>query len=177
MTRFPLSALCRIATFPVAGYIVRERDRLSVSATVLPDAARATVRSYFLPEDLDRVRTIECDPLPVSDLPFRGTARCLGLDLPDVSLAAAITFDHVIAAREPLAPALLFHELVHAVQYRLLGVREFARLYVRGLLFEGGYDGIPLERCAYELGCRFEIAGAPFDVAGEIREWIACGCF
>jgi hypothetical protein len=31
---------------------------------------------------------------------------------------AAITFDHIIASRQPLTLTLLFHELVHAVQFR-----------------------------------------------------------
>jgi hypothetical protein len=112
------------------------------------------------------------DPLPIAEIPFRGAARHLGLDLPDVSLVAAITFDHVIASREPLTHAVLFHELVHAVQFRLLGVGAFARLYVRGLLLSGSYDGIPLERCAMELGYRFETERSPFEVEREVAEWI-----
>src|SRR2546429_7268300 len=43
----------------------------------------------------------------------------------------------------------LFHELVHAEQYRQLGVGRFAELYIRGFLSGGGYDGIPLEVNAY----------------------------
>jgi hypothetical protein len=89
-------------------------------------------------------------------LPFGATARRIGLDLPDISLVAAITFDRVIASRQPLTSALLFHELVHVVQFHLLGVSVLARLYIQGLLQSGGYDGIPLERCAGELDFRFE---------------------
>ena len=44
--------------------------------------------------------------------------------------------------------------MVHVLQYRLLGIEEFARLYVRGYL-HGGYDGTPLEVCAYQLDGRF----------------------
>ena len=46
----------------------------------------------------------------------------------------AITFDDVVVFHEPLTPQLVFHELVHVTQYRLLGIEEFARLYVRGYL-------------------------------------------
>jgi hypothetical protein len=71
-----------------------------------------------------------------------------------------------------LRPSLLFHELVHVVQFRLLGVQRFARLYTRGFLSTGSYLGIPLERCARDLESRFAIDPAPFDVAAEVTTWI-----
>ena len=59
--------------------------------------------------------------------------------------------------------------LVHVVQYRLLGIEEFARLYVRGYL-HGGYDGTPLEICAYQLDGRFIMGSVGFDVEAEGQE-------
>jgi len=156
---------------PVARYINGQCDHLEKMGTALSGLPRARLSAYFSRLDLDRVRTVEGDPLPIPALPFRDIARHLGLDIPDASLVAAITFDHIIASRQPLTPALLFHELVHVVQFRLLGVTAFARLYVRGLLLAGSYDGIPLERCATELAYRFE-TGSPFDVERVIAEWI-----
>jgi hypothetical protein len=98
--------------------------------------------------------------------------RRLGLDFPSTALIAAITFDHVIAAREALVPQLLFHELVHVVQYRLLGVNRFARLYVRGFLSRGAYSDIPLERCASALEQRFAWERSPFSVQDEVAAWV-----
>jgi hypothetical protein len=106
---------------PVARYISAQRDHLEKTGTAISLHPRAPLNDYFRPVDLDRVRIVERDPLPMPALPFSNTARRLGLDLPDVSLVAAITFDHIIASRQPLTSALLFHELVHAVQFRLLG--------------------------------------------------------
>ena len=40
---------------------------------------------------------------------------------------------------------LLFHELVHIVQYHQLGIPSFARHYVQGLLTHRAYEKIPLE--------------------------------
>jgi len=63
-------------------------------------------------------------------------------------------------------------------QYGKLGVEAFSRLYVRGFLSGGGYEGIPLERNAYMLGERYE--GAPerrFSVTDEVAQWIAEGRF
>ena len=84
---------------------------------------------------------------------------------------AAITFDDVVVFHDPLTPQLIFHEMVHVLQYRLLGIEEFARLYVRGYL-QGGYDGTPLEVCAYQLDGRFIMGSVGFDVEAEVQAWI-----
>ena len=122
--------------------------------------------------DLHRARVVHSDPLPIPDPPFYPQLRRLGLDFPSPAMTAAITLDYVIASRAPMSLSLLFHELVHLVQFRLLGVRTFSRLYVRGFLAGGSYHGIPLERCAFELGHRFETDGQPFDVELEVGNWI-----
>lgn len=75
---------------------------------------------------------------------------------------AAITFvDTVVVNRrfveEPTPVELLFHELVHAVQYEVLGAEAFIRRYVDGWAAGGfSYANIPLERMAYRLQADFE---------------------
>jgi hypothetical protein len=105
--------------------------------------------------------------------------RRLGLrNMPDLSAIAGITFMDVIVHSERLSDALLFHELVHVVQYEVLGLRRFAGYYVRGFLTSGSYDDIPLERQAYSLGHRFEQRPREgFSVLEEVREWQASGRF
>jgi len=61
--------------------------------------------------------------------------------------------------------------------YRLLGVKAFSRLYVLGFLTGGGYHGIPLERCAFEMEQRFVLDKEPFDVEREVPNWISKGLF
>ena len=156
-------------------YIARHRDELGDRAAALSDAEKAGVAAYFSGAELARVRVVVGDPLPVADVPFAGVIRRLGFDFPSVGLTAAITFDDLIASREPMEPSLLFHELVHVVQYRLLGVNEFARLYVRGFLEERQYGSIPLERCAFELERRFVMEGRAFSVEREVAAWIERG--
>lgn len=73
-----------------------------------------------------------------------------------MSSIGAITLVDVVAYPDDLDRETLFHELVHVVQYRVLGLKRFARLYVNGFLKGGGYKRIPLELQAYELGRRFE---------------------
>ena len=67
---------------------------------------------------------------------------------------------------------LLFHELVHVEQYRLLGVQAFARAYVQGVVDSGFvYDRIPLEAVALEMCNRFK-TGERFVVSEELPGWL-----
>jgi hypothetical protein len=94
--------------------------------------------------------------------------------LPDFSDMAGVTFCDVVVLHEPASDGLLFHELVHAEQYRQLGVSRFAELYVGGFLKENSYDGIPLEAQARLLERRFETnPKLPFSVEAEVQKWIA----
>src|SRR5450755_4374863 len=161
--------------YPVASYIVAQRDRLSETAVPLSASTQLPLRDYFSTADLERIRIVRADPLPIPDPFFYPALRWFRLDLPEPSLTEAITFDDLIASRDVMTPRLLFHELVHTVQYRLLGVKGFAHLYVRGFLAGGGYDGIPLERVAFELDGRFGAGERPFSVEAEVRNWLSRG--
>ena len=90
---------------------------------------------------------------------------------------AGITLDDTIllAPRAPvMGPVwsrLLFHELVHVVQFSALGVDEFARQYVTGWVRNGfSYHLIPLEAHVRELETRFAVdPRSPFPVEVEVR--------
>jgi hypothetical protein len=156
----------------IAYYIETQRDRLAQTAVPLPDVSKLRLRQYFSDANLDRVRILQTHPLPIPDPPFHSVLRWLRMDVPQPSLVEAITFGHVIAARETMGLPLLFHDMVHTVQYRMLGVNRFSRLYVRGFFGAGGYHAIPLERCAFELEQRFVAAPEPFDVEAQVSKWI-----
>ena len=82
---------------------------------------------------------------------------------------AGITFQDVIVHIEPLQMSLLFHELVHAVQYKHLRLQGFAERYVRGFLTGGSYEEIPLEKQAYSLEERFvRDPSMPFVVEADV---------
>jgi hypothetical protein len=159
----------------VAAYIHEQRG--SYYERCKPLSFGPTWAGYFSPLDLNRLRIIEPGPERVANPPFYAELERLGFtSLPNFSTMAAITFDDVVVFHDPLTPQLIFHELVHVTQYRLLGIEEFARLYVIGYL-HGGYEGTPLERCAYDLDGRFIMGGRPFNVEAEISSWIESGRF
>jgi hypothetical protein len=162
----------QIAAFSqaVAQYIHTQRDRYHGRAAPL---AFGEVWSRFFPAvDLERIRVLQPGQERVPNPPFYEDLEKLGFTgLPNFTTMAAITFDDVVVFHDPLTPQLIFHEMVHVLQYRLLGIEEFARLYVRGYL-QGGYDGTPLEVCAYQLDGRFIMGSVGFDVETEVRAWI-----
>jgi hypothetical protein len=91
---------------------------------------------------------------------------------------AAITFVDTVLSHEPFTNRLLFHELVHVVQYQKLGLEEFAAKYVRNYLNGGSYEAILLVRNAYRLYARF--FGAPaaaFSVEAEVQSCIRANQF
>ena len=80
----------------------------------------------------------------------------------DFQTTAGITFIDCILIQERYFRIenwfpLLFHELVHVVQYDVLGTSRFATQYVTGWAEAGFvYEKIPLEVQAYALQHRFE---------------------
>ena len=76
--------------------------------------------------------------------------------------------DSQVPSETPLS--LLFHELVHVVQYTVLGVDEFARRYVQGWADNAfDYFRIPLEVQAYGLQAEFESGAATTPIESPIR--------
>jgi hypothetical protein len=162
----------------VAAYITAQREEALPLAVPLSPAQRALLDGFFRPQVLD-TRLLVLTESRVVNPPFYVPLRRMGFtNLPNFSSMAAVTFGDVVVSHQPFTDGLLFHELVHVEQYRQLGITHFAELYVRGFLSGGGYDGIPLEISAYELGGRFERnPRTRFSVADEVGEWVLAGRF
>jgi hypothetical protein len=73
-----------------------------------------------------------------------------------------------VRAEQAWDESLHFHELVHVVQWRILGPERFLWLYADGLE-RLGYRNNPLEVVAYDLQEQFEAGGRSFDVEAEVR--------
>ncbi len=131
---------------------------------------------FFRESALNSTRVVVLADQRVSNPGFYGDLVTMGFELgslPDFADMAAITFVDTVVFHEPIVNRLLFHELVHVVQYAKLGLAEFAAKYVKGFLTGGSYEAIPLERNAYELDARYAKApGDTFSVEDEVQEWI-----
>lgn len=158
----------------VAQYITNQREKYSPRAARLSSQQAIAMRGFFSSELLDQACLLTLKGERVANPDFYRMLQDMGFNnLPDQSKMGAITFSDVVVSHGPFSDGLLFHELVHVEQYRQLGVRRFAELYVRGFLTGGGYEAIPLEINAYTLGERYERDVArQFSVADEVQRWI-----
>ncbi len=159
--------LVPLISWMTARYIGYHRKRLLGDSCAISEHVQAHLRGYFPDAVLAHTRIIQA----VMPEPFvYPVAKILGvkglLEMPSIG---AITLIDVVAYPEQLGISTLFHELVHVVQYRILGLKRFAELYVKGFLNGGGYYEIPLERQAYELAARFDLeAGEVFSVEEDV---------
>lgn len=98
------------------------------------------------------------------------------MNVPEMSHASAITFDDtIVVVRDPARTIddwypLLFHELVHVVQYSILGLDLFIDRYLGAFAAAGmDYDQNTFEREAYALQRRFQFApSTPFSVEAAV---------
>jgi len=119
-----------------------------------------------------RVAEVSAFPCPW----FYSLVRHLAVNVPEMSHASAITFDDtIVVVRDPARIIhdwypLLFHELVHVVQYDILGLDLFIDRYLRAFAAAGmDYDQNAFEREAYALQRRFQFApAAPFSVKAAV---------
>ena len=164
--------LVSLLSWLTARYIAKQRRRVLPHAELITPRFCSDLRPFFPPEILADTRVAQAS---IPNPRFYFLVKLLGIrGVLEMSAIGAITLVDVIAYPEEMNRNTLFHELVHAVQYRVLGLRQFARLYVTGFLNGGGYEGIPLERQAYELGERFSrdpksVFSVEMDVVERLR--------
>lgn len=155
----------------VGAYIAEQRAAFGNKAEPIAPEYAQKLQGFFPADVLSQVRVVRGHaPEPG----FYSLVRMMGIrNAPAFSEMAAITFQDVVVHAEPLSLQLLFHELVHAVQYKHLGLDGFASRYVRGFLSGGSYEEIPLEKQAYELEGRFTAnPSAAFSVEDDVRDRI-----
>ena len=158
----------------VEDYVTSSRKKYASQAFPLTDSQRAAVQPFFSSAVLDSARLCVLRGTRVSNPSMYAMAKMMGIrNLPDFADMAAITFVDVVVSHQEFTDALLFHELVHVVQYAQLGVKEFATRFVSGFVQGGSYEEIPLEKQALALESRFSQNRAePFSVDDEVRRFL-----
>src|SRR5438445_4589835 len=127
----------------------------------LSDEIRQKLESFFRDRILLKTKI---HFVPVIPNPSFYDLLPVGTPLPfDLTILRGLTIDSVILlaetriAQKPPPLSLIFHELVHVVQYDLLAIDEFFTQYITGWFRSGReYRTNPLEKEAYELQARFE---------------------
>lgn len=163
-----------LAIRQVCLYLRQQRAQYLPTAKPLSNQNKARMWPYFSPSLLDEVRVVELkgQRVPVPD--FYAQARRQGFDnLPEIPHMDSLTFIDVIAFNESLNERSLFHALVHAVQFHVLGLERYTELFVQGFLRTKAHFTVPLEVHAFSLTSRFMLASPEkFSVEDCVVRWI-----
>lgn len=131
----------------------------------------ARLARCFSPQLLAQARVVALNAPPTPPLTRLGLPQFAAFEqMEPLGITYLDTF--FIRTGEERNEALHFHELIHVVQWRLLGTENFFLTYAAGLL-KAGYRDSPLEVMAYSTEDRFQ-AGEIFDaeryVGVEVRK-------
>ena len=123
---------------------------------------------YFTENTLTSTKVVLVDPLPMPPLSSMGLARFADFERSDFD---GITYIDTIFLKPTQTnnENMHFHELVHVIQWRLLGPDRFLLSYANGLECFG-YRQSPLEAMAYDAETAFASSTAIFNVEKMIAE-------
>lgn len=131
--------------------------------------------SYFSATLLDQIRVAELKGARMPAPAFYEKAKALGFDnLPQITHMDSLTFLDVIVFNDSITERALFHGLVHAVQFQVLGLDRYVDLFVRCFANTKFHFTVPLEAHAFSLESRFArpVAGR-FPVEDQVRLWFS----
>jgi hypothetical protein len=154
-------------------YLADQRKRYRPLGSPLDGAQHVTMKPFFPCGLLPGIRLVELQNEHVPDPPFYAEAKALGVTgLPEVAHMASMTFEDVLVFPGGISDRRLFHALVHAVQFKVLGLERYAELFVRSFLRTRNHVSVPLEMHAFGLEVKFaEAPDNPFSVEEMVRLW------
>ena len=125
---------------------------------------------YFSADTLTSAKVVLVDQLPIPPLSSWGLTRFADFEHGNFS---GVTYLNTLFIKQDDVSneAIHFHELIHVIQWRILGPEQFLSLYSDGLE-RIGYRDSPLEKMAYDAEAAFtanEIFNAEEMVARKLR--------
>jgi hypothetical protein len=161
----------------VSDYLGSQRESFFTRGVPLGPRQKDVLQPFFSPALLDRVRTVELHGRRLPPPPFYLEAPALGIgNLPELTHMSALTFVDVIVFNDLIIERALFHGLVHAVQFQILGVERYTDLFVRAFLRTHAHITVPLETHAFSLESKFVVdPGKVFSVEEQVRLWLREG--
>ena len=127
---------------------------------------------FYSPQILETSKVVLVDKIPLPPLSDLGLTEFKNFESGDY---AGITYLDTYFLKKGFegSESLHFHELVHVLQWQILGLQKFLLLYGQGML-QYGYRESPLERMAFQLQERFDNSTTVFDVEVEVRKALKC---
>ena len=163
------------AAYPlIAGWIKQTLAQHAAAARPVSSLGFRRLGDYYAAPLLAGSKVVVVPRVPMPPLSAMGLARFRDFEQME---AVGITYldTYFVRADHAHDEPLHFHELVHVVQWRLLGPERFLALYAHGLE-HFGYRNSPLEVMAYELQEKFERDPQPFSVEaacqGELDDFM-----
>src|ERR1051325_1888582 len=157
------------AKFPlVLGWIQNILAEHKAAARSIASLGFKRLPLYFPSELLSTAKVVYVSKVPTPPLSALGLTQFS--DFENMN-AAGITYLDTFFSRNEMHEneAHHFHELVHVVQWQLLGPKSFVDAYADGLE-RNGYRRSPLEVMAYILESVFRNSQAPFAASAIISE-------
>jgi hypothetical protein len=116
---------------------------------------------YFSRELLETTKVVAVDRVPVPPLSAIGLSQFAEFETGDYD---GITYLDTFFVKQSRAAdeGLHFHELIHVMQWRVLGPENFLAAYAAGLE-TSGYRNSPLECMAYDAQSAFSQSNRAFD--------------
>jgi hypothetical protein len=158
----------------VSSYLRDQRELYLPLAAPLSEQHQAVMRPYFSATLLDQVKVVELHGARVPNPPFYEEAKALGfVSLPDITHMNSLTFLDVLVFNEGLTQRSLFHALVHAVQFQVLGLQRYTEIFVHNFVNTRFHFRVPLEAHTFFLESKFaRPAAASFSVEDQVRLWV-----
>ena len=160
----------------VSQYIRQQRKEYRSQGIQLNGNHHDTMKAFFPADLLSQIRMVELrDHIP--NPPFFGEVIALGFtNLPDLADTGSLTFEDVVVFPGAVTERRVFHALVHAVQFRVLGLDRYAELYVRSFMRTRTPVSVSLEMHAFSLESRFaQEPDEPFSVEEVVKLWTRLG--
>jgi hypothetical protein len=153
---------------PLLGWIRTTLDSSAYAGQTVASHNFSRLPLYFTEKTLDSTKVVLVDPLPMPPLSSMGLGRFADFVRGDFE---GITYMDTVFLKPSQSDSenLYFHELVHAIQWRLLGPDRFLFSYANGLECFG-YRHSPLEAMAYDAEEMFASSTAIFNVEKMVAD-------
>jgi hypothetical protein len=165
------------ATAKVLAYLREQRDRHYAAGESLSAKLKSAMRPFFSPAILDRIRIVELEGTRLPNPSFYADACAMGFaNLPQIPHMSSLTFIDVVVFNEKLTDRALFHGLVQAAQFLILGTDRYTEALVRGFLRTQSHFNVPLEAHTFALELKFiRDPTSTFSVEEQVRTWMSEG--
>jgi hypothetical protein len=154
------------------GYLRGQRKHYLPFGKPLGSERIGLMSRFFSPSLLSRIKVIQLVNRRITAPSFCQKIRATGFPgLKEFTHGASMTFEDLLVFNDKITDRLLFHALVRAVQFQVLGLERYTELFVRAFLDTRLRFGVPLEAHAFELDSRFaaDRKKTPFSVEDEVR--------